>query len=275
METYRGRSGRGLRPLFILAFAASMTLSAAPARAQFGYGGFGWGGFGFNYQPPEVGFLNQAALNNASRATMGPVANDVYAGRPNSYINHLHDDGYLDKWDVGTRRQIEASIGRYSDGPPPSYYRSRTTSAHPTPPPTAMASSAPPAPIIPLSSFFDRYQKLVWPGESPVFGDLGAKRASADQACLASLNEYNLRGLAQLSTVTEARSKLVEYGKPALEYLTANSTPRVADSFHLFLLSLYEGLAQAATVPKPAAPTPSPTAIPSPPPTTNAVAPKS
>jgi hypothetical protein len=261
MWTDSRRSGRTtrLRPLLLAAFAASMILGARSAEAQFGFGGFG--GYGFNYQPPEVGFLNQVALGQAARATMGPVQNSVYAGNPNSYISRMNQDTSFNSYDVGTRRQIEASVGRYSDGPPPSYYRS-----HPKPAPTqAAAPAAPAAPSLPLASFFDRYQKLVWPGESPTFGDLGAKRGAADQACLAALNDYNLNGLAHLSTVNEARAKLIDYGKPALSYLQVNSTPRVADTFHLFLLSLYEGLAQAATVPKPAAPAANPAPNPTPP----------
>jgi hypothetical protein len=265
MRTGGRRSDRNVPPFLLAASAAILLLGTGRAEAQFGYGGYGGFGYGFNYRPQEVDFLNQRSLLNASKATMGPVANDVYAGRPNAYINHLHDDGYLDKWDTGTRRQIEASIGRYSDGPPPSYFQTHHAPAQPQA--AAPASPTPASPVIPLSSFFDRYNKLVWPGEAPTFGDLGAKRTIADQACLTVLNEYNLRGLAQLSTVTEARTKLIEYGKPALAYLTANSTPRIADTFHLFLLSLYESLAQAATVLKPAAPTPSPAANPAPNPT--------
>jgi hypothetical protein len=46
--------------------------------------------------------------------------------------------------------------------------------------------------------------------------------------------------------VAEARQKLLDYGRPALHYVKAHETPRVADSFHGFLLSLYDSLAQAA-----------------------------
>ena len=53
--------------------------------------------------------------------------------------------------------------------------------------------------------------------------------------------------------MTDARAKLLDYGRPALQYIRDNATPRIADTFHLFLLSLYESLAQAATVPKPRA----------------------
>jgi hypothetical protein len=231
----------------LAAFAACLTLSAGRAEAQFGYG---YGGL-FQYHPPEVDYINQKSLLNASQATMGPVQNNVYAGNPNAYINHLNDVGYLDRYDVGTRRTIEASIGRFSDGPPPG--REPRPVSRPSP---GMAAAPPAPPLVPLSSFFNRYSKLVWPDEAPSSGDLAAKRATSDQSTLAVLNEYNLRGLAGVGTVTDARAKLLDYGRPALQYIRDNSTPRIADGFHLYLLSLYESLAQAATIPKPAAATP-------------------
>jgi hypothetical protein len=46
--------------------------------------------------------------------------------------------------------------------------------------------------------------------------------------------------------VASAREALIAYGQPALQYLRETSTARVADTFHLFLLSLYDSLAQAA-----------------------------
>ncbi len=58
--------------------------------------------------------------------------------------------------------------------------------------------------------------------------------------------------------MTDARSKLVDYGRPALEYIRDNSTPRIADTFHLFLLSLYDSLGQAATVPRQGGPASTP-----------------
>ena len=45
--------------------------------------------------------------------------------------------------------------------------------------------------------------------------------------------------------MTEARQKLLDYGRPALKYVRTHETPRVADSFHGFLLMLYDSLAQA------------------------------
>ena len=69
----------------------STTLAVPAPRAQFV-------GFGLGYRTPaEVDFLNQKSLLNASQATMGPVQNNVYANNPNAYVNHLHDDGFIER----------------------------------------------------------------------------------------------------------------------------------------------------------------------------------
>lgn len=64
------------------------------------------------------------------------------------------------------------------------------------------------------------------------------------------LEESRLHGVASIATVTAARQKLLDYGRPALQDVRASATPRVADTFHLFLLSLYDSLAQAASPPE-------------------------
>lgn len=102
---------------------AALFFAPSQARAQFRYGygyGFGLGIGGFNYRSNQVKYLNERSLLNASRATMGPVPRRVYAGEPDAYYNHLRDTGYIDGYDVVTRREIEARIGRFSDGPAPS-----------------------------------------------------------------------------------------------------------------------------------------------------------
>ncbi len=239
------------RSALLAAALASLTLAPGRAQAQFG-GGYGYGLYNFNYQPPEIGYLNQRSLANGARAT-GPVQNNVYANNPNSYVNHLHDQGFQfqERYDVESRR---ASEDRY-------LYRPSTMPTTPTPSPSSAPTASRPAPpMVPLSSFFDRDGKLIWPDEAPAAGDLGKSRQAADRACLAALNDYNLRGLAELSTVTEARARVIDYGRPALQSIRATATPRIADTFHMFLLELYESLAQAATVPKPAPPATSPAA---------------
>ena len=87
-------------------------------------------------------------------------------------------------------------------------------------------------------------------------GDLKEKRTTFDQASQVVLDETKKNGVASLAAVTDARQKLVDYGKPALQYVRAHETPRLADTYHLFLLSLYESLAQAANPPVPVPPLP-------------------
>ncbi|MGC8644041.1 MAG: hypothetical protein ACP5XB_29630 [Isosphaeraceae bacterium] len=225
-----------------------LALGTAPACAQWDPGfGWGWGWGGFRNVPSPTEFLNQEALNRASRAGGAPASNRSYAGNPNAYYNRIRDNGFVPRYDVQARRppaerpQPPVSLGQQSGRP----------SA------TLTAASARPKPIIPLASFFAAGNTLAWPGESPVVGDLKAKRDFADQASLAVLEETKQHGAASISSVAEARQKLLDYGRPALQEVRSVATPRVADTFHLFLLSLYESLAQAASPPSPS-PEPAP-----------------
>ncbi len=145
-----------------LVLTAIVTLASGRAEAQFrggrgfggygygGYGGYGGLGFGYGFSPyyygpghPEAMLYRQAMLR-ASRATMGPVIHDAYAGNPAAYIYHLRDPGYLDGMDAATRRRIEAEIARFSDGPPGPDPR-RVAAGLPPPPPVP-GEAVPPAP---------------------------------------------------------------------------------------------------------------------------------
>ena len=90
----RNRRLTGL--LTILLGAALVGLRSNEARGQ-------WGGFGgFNYVSQPTEFLNQQSMMNAARAS-GPVSNNVYAGNPNAYINHVRDNGFIPTYDVARR----------------------------------------------------------------------------------------------------------------------------------------------------------------------------
>ena len=106
-----------------------------------------------------------------------------------------------------------------------------------------------------ITSFFNRDEVLVWPSDAPVDGELGPKRATSDEASRAVLREYNRQGLARLATAIDARERLLDYGRPALRSLRESSTSGIADTFHRFMLSLYDSLAQATTT-TPRRPTP-------------------
>jgi hypothetical protein len=221
------------------------------AEAQFGLG-YGYG-FGLGYNPnayTDVNYLNQRSLINASAAA---------ANRPQPLTAprfQSRDDGFYDRYDLATREsminRIARDPGREMGTADPSGVLSRPPSRPSTSStrPTATPPPSPPASVH-LANFFNKDHQLIWPSISPISGEMGKKQAIADQAALAVLNEYDMKGLALLSTVTDARQKLLDYGRPALQLVREQSTPALADSFHVFLLSLYGNLGAAATVPKP------------------------
>ena len=100
--------------------------------------------------------------------------------------------------------------------------------------------------MYPIASFFNATRQLVWPGESPATDELKPKRDISDQACLVVLELFEKHRSAPITTVTDARQKLLDYGQPALRVIRSVSTPTIAESFHTFLLSLYDSLAATA-----------------------------
>jgi hypothetical protein len=234
--------------LSFLAATIVLSLSSTPALAQ---DGWGWGIFGgLNIVPSPTDFLNQHTLSRAAAGRPGPTSFRPYANSSNAYFNNIRDNGFVNHSDV-RRRQ------------PPVYRSERArslgnTANVPAEAPPASATPAP-SPVLPLSSFFDASRTLVWPGESPLAGDLRAKRDISDQASLVVLDETKRHLAASITTVTEARQRLLDYGRPALQAIRAESTPRIADLFHAFLLALYDSLAQAASPPAaPPGPAPNP-----------------
>ncbi len=205
---------------------------------------------GFNQVPSPTDFLNQHALTRAAAGRPAPTSFRPYANSPNAYFNRIRDNGFVAHSDV-RRRQ------------PPAHLQERARSLGQT---ANVPAAAPPGsataalrPILPLASFFDASRTLVWPSESPLAGDLKAKRNLSDQASLVVLEETKQHQAASITTVTEARQKLLEYGRPALQAIRAESTARIADLFHAFLLALYDSLEQAAWPPEaPPGPAPQP-----------------
>jgi hypothetical protein len=227
------RAGRGnlLATLFVA--ATVFGFGPSPAQAQFGFGGgFGWG-FGFSQVPLPDTFINSKALIDAQRDTHIPSRN-VYSNNSNSYINHIRDNGFVERFDP-TRRDP----GYYRYAAPPSRSSSPATTT-----PTAM-TVAHQTPSLPLASFYNADGHIVWPTEAPMAGDLQDKRSIFDQASQGVLAELKKNNVASIATVTDARQKLLDYGRPGLQYVRTHETPRIADTYHLFLLSLYESLAQA------------------------------
>jgi hypothetical protein len=193
---------------------------------------------GMREVPSPTSFLNQHALAAAARGPQGP-SRTPYAGNPNAYFNRIRDNGFVSHYDARRRGaptyrpESSASLGNASRAQP-----------QPT------AATAAENPVMPLGSFFDAARKFVWPSDSPSTGDLSAKRDASDLAILAVLEETKQQSAASITSVANARQKLLDYGRPALQEIRAQATPPIADGFHRFLLAVYDSLAQAASPPE-------------------------
>jgi len=218
----------------VVATAATLDAGASQARADFGFG-FGFGAF--NYASNPADFLNQRALGAAANAGR-PASNNVYANNPNSYLNRIRDNGFIPHYSPQSRWSPEYQPVRARS-------RSVTQTSTNAPQQPAVMPSVP-RPVVPIGSFFNASRVLVWPTDAPVGGDLIVKRDISDRACLEVADLVEKHGSAPITTVTTTRQKLLDYGQPALHFMRTHTTQRVAETFHLFLLSLYESLAQAA-----------------------------
>lgn len=210
------------------------SITAGEARAQWGMG-MGWGMMGVP-ESSSTRFLNDhAKARIPSVAARQSRTHSPYAGNSNSYLNRVRDNGFVSHYDARMRRA-------------PSYQPERRTSlgnAGREPSRPAEATRA----IVPLKDFFDTSLRLIWPQESPVEGAFKEKREISDQASSTVLKQTRKYGSAPVTSVTEAREKLIAYGRPALTHLRATATTPIADGFHRFLLSLYDSLEAAALAP--------------------------
>lgn len=201
----------------------------------------------WNNVPSPTNFVNDWALQNAARGGRRPPSNNVYANNPNSYVNRIRDNGFVTQYDARGR-----SPGRRRPASPPASLGQAPPSTPAPAPAPADAKPAASRPSLPLASFFDAAGKLVWPADSPVEGDLKAKRDVSDQAVVNVRREVDAQGWAPIAMAAEARQKLLDYGRPALQEIREDSTPRIAEAFHEFLLSLYDSLSAATIPPAPA-----------------------
>lgn len=226
--------------LAIFVGTAALGFGTSSARAQYGMGmggmGFGmFGGFGMVPQPGQ--FINQHALTRAGAGQRNVPSRNVYANNSNSYFNKIRDNGFSSHQSTRSHRS-------------PGYEVERTAARSQSPRSGSPAEQAPDAsarPVYPIASFFNAARQVVWPSETPVTEELKPKRDTSDQACLVVLDLVEKYRSAPITTVTDARQKLLDYGQPALRVTRSVSTPRLADSFHMFLLSLYDSLGAAAS----------------------------
>ena len=206
----------------------------------FGGGGFdgGSGGLGFGFVlggfsqvPKPQSFLNGKALIDAGRDTRVP-SRVVYANNSNSYINQIRDTGFAERFRAAPRGS--------------SHSRSAQPPTHSSPGASRTAVNVEKQlPSLTLASFYESTGQIVWPANSPAVVELKEKRTAFDQASQLVLAETKNNGVASVATLSDARQKLLDYGRPALQYVRTHETPRVANEFHHFLLSLYGSLGQA------------------------------
>jgi hypothetical protein len=235
------KPGKVLLTAFVTVLASGLT--AGRAQAQWGFGGMGVGFFGGNlipYVQQPGNYLNQVAIAQMAHVKGPPGSNpytsgsNPYAGSSNAYFNHVRDNGFVDQYNVYARQ--------------PAYYRSAAPARNRGTAPVAM-TVAQARPFVPLTSFFNAKVELVWPADAPTADSLKEKRDAVDRAVKVVLDEVKQNGVASVASVTEARQILLDYGRPALKYVRTHDTARIADSFHGFLLELYDALAQAANPP--------------------------
>lgn len=213
--------------------------SAGQAEAQFGFGGFGGFGWGmYPYTPPSVNAINQRA--NIRSGMDQEALNRTSLGTPDRFAYRREAVSMQQRYDVSSMRGMD--VARAGRGTPMPSSPGNGGSRRPQQAPEQAVSR----PALEITSFVNNQDQLVWPSDAPVSGDLIGKRDVADEAVHGVVEEYRAMNFARINTVANAREALIGYGQPALQYLRENSTARVADSFHLFLLSLYDSLAQAA-----------------------------
>ncbi len=203
------------------------------------WGGFGDFGFGFGFgaqTPASVNFLNDHAIartHAAAAARPQPLRAPIPVSR---------DVDFFTRYDAATRAAMTDRVSRRRVLP-----RAPATQSQPI----SYADNSPTSrPVQPLASFFDKMRQLIWPADAPIEGDLAAKRATSDAQALVLLTEVSGRGYAQVATAADARDKLLEYGRPALQFMRDNSTPAVSDTFHAFLLSLYDSIGETPRPPR-------------------------
>jgi hypothetical protein len=222
-----------LATICVLGLVAWMGAGEAKAQWGFDYGLFGLG-FGLGHQTPaSVSFLNDHALARGAAAA---------ASKPQSLrapIPVSKDVDFFSRYDVATRVSMEEGIARRRLA-----YRPVPTTPNLAPPVATNPQPRPARPLVPLASFFDAAKRLVWPADAPTHGDFAAKKTASDAKTLELLEELERKGYARIATAADARTMLLNYGQPALQYLRDTTTPRLSDAFHIFLMSLYDSIGQ-------------------------------
>ncbi len=102
----KSAASRGNIIVVVIVAAVAFGLGPRRAEAQFGVGtgcgGYGFVFGGFSEVPKPESFLYQKALIDAGRGA-DMSSRGVYANNLNSYINHVRDNGSVDRYHVARR----------------------------------------------------------------------------------------------------------------------------------------------------------------------------
>lgn len=230
---------RSASSLAVAAFLAAMA-AGGRAEAQFGMG-VAYPGVPLLLYTPERAPSPTDYLYDRDRARMSAYGNAVQqqgaasqmaapSASSNAYYNRLRSYSGQDTYQVSSRQ----SLSRRSTPP------ARPTSG------TSKRSTKTGRGPMPLEAFFLPDGALDWPRDAPTAGTLRSAQAEVEAAVKVVLNQVRSGGKAKAQSIGAAKSKLENYGQPALVEVQSARSKAVADCFHYFLLFLHQSLEQAA-----------------------------
>jgi hypothetical protein len=159
----------------------------------------------------------------------GPVTTSPV--RPNAYWNYLREP--VQNYSLTPRNDIRRGVR----GIESASTRSQNTNTGKD------LSTKPKSPKTHFLGFFDSNGRLVWPNDAPLEGELSGKRAIVDSTLTGLRAEAVSTHPITVSAVVSSRNDLLDYGRPALAHLREYQ-PNRSDSFHKWLLDLYNTLGQ-------------------------------
>ncbi|WZO99930.1 hypothetical protein EP7_001548 [Isosphaeraceae bacterium EP7] len=240
---------RRLTPGIWATVALLSALAGSPARGQFDIM-FPWP---MQNQQSPGDFLNDRALQNAATARtaqQGGGSGGVQLNSGNMYWNNLRDPAFVERYGAADR----APLSRRTTTPlnrAPAVAAAATPAARPAAAQPSTAATSIMAPAIVLDAYFDSMGRFRWPADAEIAEDLASKRQRAEAEVVAALREWQASRVTRLQTATTARQALLEFGQPTLQRLRETTSSQVAETFHVFLLGLYNGLEQATIPPPP------------------------
>jgi hypothetical protein len=212
----------------LLLFTVFLLIFQHSAQAQFGPFGFGGPFFGPAYAPYVSPTMLVQDRRPMTQNVGGPVT--TAPANPNAYWNYTRDSSqsfaFTPRNDIrrGVRGIDSASTRRVST-------------------PNSRNEKSGVKPADHFLGFFSQNGQLVWPADAPLEGELSGKRAAVDSAMAELRTQAQSKTNFKVSSIVQSRNTLLDYGRPSLAILRENQPSR-ADSFHAWMLDLYNTLGQ-------------------------------